>query len=133
VARSRWQENDLIFPSSIGTTLDLRNLLRNFKEILKAAGLPDMRFHDLRHTAASLMLTHGIPVFTVARILGHTRASVTLDTYGHMIPGAQDQAARLMDELVTPVLVSVEEQKDRVPISADQEDDRYHPERWLTG
>jgi integrase len=60
VAGARCQENDLIFPSSIGTTLDLRNLLRNFKEILKAARLPDMRFHDLRHTAASLLLTQRI-------------------------------------------------------------------------
>ena len=53
---SDWQEHHLIFPSSVGTPFDPRNLLRAFKNLLKKAGFPDMRFHDLRHTAATLML-----------------------------------------------------------------------------
>jgi integrase len=65
--------------------------------------LPDIRFHDLRHTAASLMLNHGIPVIVVSRRLGHARPFITLDIYGHLIPGMQEEAALLIDELITPV------------------------------
>jgi len=107
VVGTRWQENDLIFPSTIGTPLDLRNLLRDFKEILEKVDLPDIRFHDLRHTAASIMLKHNIPVVTVSRILGHSKPSVTLDVYGHLIPGMQSVAAKIMDEVITPIKVSI--------------------------
>jgi integrase len=65
--------------------------------------LPDIRFRDLRYTAASLMLKHGIPVIIVTRRLGPTKPSITLDIYGHLIPGIQEEAAQLMDELITPV------------------------------
>jgi len=61
-------------PSVIGTPLDQRNLLREFKELLKAARLPDMRFHDLRHTAATLMLLNGIPLLVVSRPVGARQA-----------------------------------------------------------
>lgn len=62
-----------------------------------------MRFDDLKHTAASLMLNNGVPVIVVSRRLGHAKASITLDIYGHLIPGMQEEAANLMDDLVTPV------------------------------
>ncbi|MEN8171818.1 MAG: tyrosine-type recombinase/integrase [Chloroflexota bacterium] len=65
--------------------------------------MPQIRFHDLRHTAASLMLNHGIPVIVVSRRLGHARPSITLDIYGHHIPSMESKAAELMDELVTPI------------------------------
>jgi len=77
--------------------------MRDFKNLLQTAGLPKIRFHDLRHTAASLMLNNGVPVIVVSRRLGHARPSITLDVYGHLIPGMQEEAARLMDELITPV------------------------------
>jgi len=101
--RKCWQENDLVFPSSTGTPTDQRNLHRYYKPMLKKAGLPNIRFHDLRHTAATLMLMHGIPLMVVSRRLGHSKPSVTLDIYGHYLPGMQEQAAILMDELVTPI------------------------------
>ena len=107
LAGERWKENGLIFASSVGTPTDLRNLLREFKEALVKAGLPDIRFHDLRHTAASIMLKHNIPVFTVSRVLGHAKPSITLDIYAHMIPGMQDEVARLMDEVITPIPVNM--------------------------
>jgi len=62
-----------------------------------------MRFHDLRHTAATHMLANGIDLLTISRRLGHIRASTTLDTYAHMVPGAQENAASVMDEITTPV------------------------------
>ncbi len=67
------------------------------------AGLPRIRFHDLRNTSASLMLNHGIPLIVVSRRLGHAKPSNTLDIYGHLIPGMQIEAAEMIDELVTPV------------------------------
>jgi hypothetical protein len=69
--------------------------------------LPVIRFHDLRHTAASLMLNHDIPVLVVSRTLGHSRPSITLDVYGHLIPSAQAEVAEKMDELITPVELTV--------------------------
>ena len=103
----RWQENGLIFPSTVGTPLDQRNLLREYKKLLEIAGLPSIRFHDLRHTAASIMLKHNVPVLTVSRILGHSKPSVTLDIYGHLIPGMQSVAAKVMDEVITPIKVDL--------------------------
>jgi len=103
VAGENWSDHGLIFTTSNGTPIHPRNLLRNYKALLRDAGLPKIRFHDLRHTAASLMLNHGIPVIVVSRRLGHARPSITLDIYGHFIPTMQSEAARLMDELVTPI------------------------------
>lgn len=102
-AGENWQENGLIFTTSLGSPIHPRNLLRDFKNLLREAGLPVIRFHDLRHTAASLMLNHGIPVIVVSRRLGHAKPSITLDVYGHLIPSMQTEAAEKMDELVTPV------------------------------
>ena len=103
----RWQEYDLIFPSSVGTPLNASNLRLDFNRIIKEAELPKIRFHDLRHTAASLMLNHGVPLIVVSRMLGHAKASITLDIYGHLIHEMQDEAARVMDELVTPIPVLI--------------------------
>ena len=67
--------------------------------------MPEIRFHDLRNTAASLMLNNGIPVIVVSRRLGHAQPSITLDVYGHLIPSKQQEAAEKMDELLTPISV----------------------------
>jgi integrase len=102
-AGDRWVETGLIFTSQVGTPIHYRNLLRDFKALLKDAGLPPIRFHDLRHTAASLMLNAGIPAIVVSRRLGHARASITLDVYGHLIPSMQEEVADQIDDLVMPV------------------------------
>jgi integrase len=107
VAGRRWIDYDLIFPCSIGTPLDQSNVLGEFYMVLENAGLPKIRFHDLRHTAASLMLNHGVPVIVVSKILGHSKPSVTVDIYGHLYNEMQDQAAQIMDDLVTPVPVEL--------------------------
>lgn len=70
-----------------------------FKPLLKKAGLPDHRFHDLRHTAASLMLSQGIQAKVVQETLGHSRIGLTLDTYSHVLPSMQDEAATRMESL----------------------------------
>jgi integrase len=102
-----WQEFDLMFPTRVGTPIQNCNLRRGFRKLLQESGLPKIRFHDLRHTAASLMLNYGIPVLIVSRRLGHAKASITLDVYGHLVPGKQEEAATLMDELMTPVSLEI--------------------------
>jgi len=103
LAGDRWIDENLIFCSSIGTPLDQSNITKEFKAILGQSGLPIIRFHDLRHTAASLMLNRGIPVIVVSKMLGHSKPSVTLDVYGHLYSNMQDEAVRVMEDLVTPI------------------------------
>ena len=83
----------------IGTPLNRHNLAyRSFKHLLKRAGLPNMRFHDLRHTCATLLLSKGVHAKFVQELLGHSTISITLDTYGHVLPGMGDGLADAMDE-----------------------------------
>jgi integrase len=103
VAGDRWQDYGLIFSTRYGGPIHYRNLLRDFKKLLRNAGLPEIRFHDLRHTAASLMLNNGVDVIMVSRRLGHAKPSITLDVYGHLIPSMQAGVAEMLDELIIPV------------------------------
>src|SRR6202043_3557317 len=68
-AGTRWQDRALVFPSRIGTPYEPHGLHDDFKRVLSKAGLPDIRFHDLRHSAASLMLAQGIPQRSIQDIL----------------------------------------------------------------
>lgn len=91
-AGSRWQESGLVFTSSVGTPIEPRNLFRSFKAALNKAGLPDIRFHDLRHSAASLMLAQGVPLRVVMEVLGHSSISLTANTYSHVMPSLVQDA-----------------------------------------
>ena len=102
-AGKRWKEKNLIFTSTIGTHLGGSNLRNDYNNQLIKANIRHIRFHDLRHTAASLMLNNGVPIIVVSKMLGHSKTSTTLDIYGHLMPTMQDEAARIMDELVTPI------------------------------
>jgi integrase len=102
-AGRKWVENDLVFTNTHGGPLCANHMTQVFQELLEACGLPKIRFHDLRHTAASLMLNNGIPPIVVSRRLGHSKASTTLDVYGHLLDGMQNEAASLMDDLITTV------------------------------
>lgn len=97
----RWQENDLIFPNSEGRPRNGYEVSKRFHSLAIAAGLPPIRFHDVRHTAASIMLMHGEPPVRVAAMLGQGLA-VLLSTYAHFIPDDSARAALLMDELTAP-------------------------------
>ena len=72
---------------------------RSFKPLLERAGLPPIRFHDLRHTCATLLLSKGVNPKIVQEMLGHANISVTLDTYSHVLPGMQEVAVAAMDEV----------------------------------
>lgn len=99
-AGDRWKDLDLIFTSRVGTPIQASNLLKDFQRLLAKAGLPAIRFHDLRHTAASLMLKQGVPAKVVQERLGHSNIQLTLNVYSHVLPGMQEQAADLMDALL---------------------------------
>lgn len=98
-----WIEKNLVFPDTVGNPMWSQRIITAFSKILKDAGLPKIRFHDLRHTAASLMLNNGIPILAVSQRLGHARPSITLDVYGHLMPSQQEAAAELISSLVTPI------------------------------
>jgi integrase len=97
-----WKEHGLVFTTQIGTAINRHNLItRSFKPLLARAGLPEIRFHDLRHTCATLMLSGGIHPKVVQELLGHANVTVTLDTYSHVLPDMQDQAARKMNSMLS--------------------------------
>ncbi len=91
-AGTAWQEHDYVFCTLVGTHLGPNHVVEEFKKLLKKAELPDIRFHDLRHSAASLLLTAGVHPKIVQEILGHTQISMTMDIYSHVLPGMQEDA-----------------------------------------
>ena len=97
-----WQENGLIFASEVGEPLDRRYVTTHrFKPLLKRAGLPQIRFHDLRHTCATLLLIKNVNPKVVSEMLGHASIAITLDTYSRVLPDMQDSATRAMEEVLS--------------------------------
>jgi integrase len=122
VAGERWVDLDLVFPSRTGMARCSELLLQEFKTLLGNAGVKQVRFHDLRHTFASIALNNGIPPLIVSKVLGHSKPSTTLDIYSHLIPVYQEEVALLMDQLVTPIQVRVGEKADTEPQSDPTQD-----------
>jgi integrase len=90
-----------IFTNDVGGPLEFSNVReRQFKPLLRELGLPDIRLYDLRHTCASLLLAAGENIKVVSERLGHVNATVTLNTYVHVLPGMQAQASERLDELL---------------------------------
>ena len=100
-AGPRWNKSGLVFTTLIGTPMDRGRLHKSFKQILRAAGLPAIRYHDLRHTAATLLLAQGVAPRTIMETLGHSRISITMDTYAHVMPALQQRAAEKMDAILS--------------------------------
>ncbi len=100
LAGERWQDWGLVFTSTIGTPLDPGNVLKRFQTLLKGAGLPHQRFHDLRHTCASLLLAQNVHPRMVMEILGHSQIAMTMDTYSHIMPAMRREAANMMDAML---------------------------------
>jgi integrase len=100
-AGSTWDDNGLVFPNTIGRPINPSNFLRReFYPLLKAAGLPRMRFHDLRHSAATLLLGMGVHPKIVSELLGHTQIGITLDLYSHVTATMQRDAVQAFEELL---------------------------------
>ncbi len=97
-AGSLWQDDGLVFTSTVGTPVDVGNLTyRSFRPLLRGAGLPRIRIHDLRHTAATLMLGKGVHPKVVQEMLCHSTITQTMDTYSHVLPDMQNEAVSAME------------------------------------
>lgn len=99
---SAWLDSEAVFTDETGALIEATKFLRNsFGPLLKAAGLPPMRFHDLRHTAATLLLGRGVHPKIVSEMLGHSQIAITLDLYSHVTPTMQREATAAMDAIVS--------------------------------
>jgi integrase len=98
-----WQDHGLVFTTQVGTPINRHNFYaRNFKPILEKARLPHtVRFHDLRHTCATLLLSKNVNPKVVSEMLGHANITVTLDTYSHVLPDMQDGAVAAMESCLS--------------------------------
>lgn len=100
-AGAAWQEHDYVFCTSVGTHLHpTRDVLNQLKVLLAKAGLPAIRFHDLRHSSATMLLSMSVHPKIVQEILGHSQISMTLDTYSHVLPTMQKEAMSKLNELL---------------------------------
>jgi integrase len=94
-----WQDNDFVFANRRGNPVSRQDLAtRSFKPLLRRAGLPDARFHDLRHTCATILLQAGKHPKYVQELLGHATIAITLDTYSHVIEGMEGGLGDAIDE-----------------------------------
>ncbi len=100
-AADAWEDHDYVFCTAIGTHVNpTRDILDVLKSLLKKAELPDIRFHDLRHSVASLLFEENMHPKIVQEMLGHSNVSITLDIYSHMLPNMQGGAPSRLDDLL---------------------------------
>jgi integrase len=98
-ARELYEDRGLVFATYVGTPINASNIRRrSLAPLLERAGLPKIRFHDLRHTAATLLLSRSVHPKYVQELLGHATISQTLDTYSHVIPGMDGGTDTAMEE-----------------------------------
>src|SRR6266487_2109060 len=93
----KWEDRDLVFPNLSGGYLHPNHMGEKFRELLKEAGLPAIHFHDLRHSAATILLCMGVNVKVIQELLGHSDISVTLGVYGHLLPSMQQAVVDTWD------------------------------------
>lgn len=108
-----YQGHNLVFCKPDGTPLDPREFTKHFQRLLKKAGLPQVRLHDLRHTHATLLLKRGIPAKIVQERLGHSSITITLDLYSHVTPEMQRLAAESLNSLLNKEKSLVHKQGNR--------------------
>jgi len=96
------QSDDWVFTDGDGEPVHPHAVYEAFRRIVHNADIPTMRFHDLRHTHGSLLIKEGVPVKVVSERLGHAHIAHTLETYQHVLPGMQEDAARTAERLAEP-------------------------------
>ena len=99
-AGASWIERDLVFCRPDGDFMKAPTLRYQFFRLLEKVGLPRMRFHDLRHTAATLLLSMGVEMRVIQAILGHSDIATTANIYAHVLPAMQQEAMGKMDSLL---------------------------------
>jgi len=97
-----WTHLDLVFTTDKGQPLNHTVVYNRFKRILKAAGLPPQRFHDLRHCCATLLLVQGVHPRLVMETLGHSEVGVTMNTYSHVLTELRREPATRMNAILSP-------------------------------
>jgi len=115
-AGSRWKETGYVFTTRVGTPMDARDLLRTYYAVTKpkakkgqeapVPAFPAIRFHDLRHSAATILLAQGVSPRYITELLGHSQVSFTMQTYAHVLPEVQRSVATKMDEILAPSAVA---------------------------
>lgn len=95
--QARW---DLVFTKADGRPLEGTTVSRHFHAVLDRAGSPQRRFHDLRHSCATLLLVQGVSPRVVMEILGHSEIGMTMNTYSHVVPELRRDAAARMDDVI---------------------------------
>jgi integrase len=98
-AADNWEDHDLVFPNLRGGYLHPGHMGEKFRKLLKEAGLPLIHFHDLRHSAASILLCMGVNVKVIQELLGHSDISITLRTYSHLLPSLQQEVVKTWNEV----------------------------------
>jgi integrase len=96
----KWTEQGLVFANFFGDKCCPRRLNRQFDAVIKQAGLPKVRFHDLRQGAATMLLSQGVDVKTISDLLGHSTTRMTLEVYSHVLNSMRTEAADQMDHLL---------------------------------
>jgi integrase len=96
-AGAAWEDWGLVFTTATGRPLHATWITHRFQKLLERSGLPRARFHDLRHTCASLLLAQGVSARMIMEILGHSQISLTMNLYSHIMPSMQEDAAQKMD------------------------------------
>jgi integrase len=100
LAGGSYTDYDLVVCTQLGTPLNPSNLRRSFNRLIKSADVPSIRFHDLRHTHSTMLISKGVNIKVVSERLGHSSIRVTLDVYSHVLPTMQDEAVRQIDLLL---------------------------------
>jgi integrase len=96
-----WQDEDLVFSTSLGTYIEPRNVRRKLDSLMKDSGMRYFRLHDVRHFFASLLLAQGVELKLVSELLGHSSIRITGDIYAHVMPAAKDEAIDMLDNLLS--------------------------------
>ncbi len=104
-----YQNNDLVFPREDGSPWPPDSFSTAFAAFVRRSDLPHVRFHDLRHSHATQLLKQGVHPKIVSERLGHSKIGITLDTYSHVLPGMQEEAARKIDSALRDALARHED------------------------
>jgi len=93
----KWEDHGLVFPNLSGGYLHPNHMGEKFRKVLKVSGLPDIHFHDLRHSAATILLSMGVNIKVIQELLGHSDIAITLGVYGHLLPSMQQAVVDTWD------------------------------------
>lgn len=98
-AGNEWQDQNIVFCGKNGKFLEPNKMGWRLDKLLAQTGFPHMRFHDLRHSAETILLAAGVHPKMVQERLGHSSIAMTLDVYSHVLPSMQQETARTIDDL----------------------------------